>query len=77
MDIRKFVDTPMEVPNWSSHTQSEERIVKKVTEAADHVYSHERRDGYVRSHQVSAELMARNRSKQDLVNLVKFRRPGE
>ena len=54
-----------------------ERIVKKVTEAAAHVYSHERRDGYVRSHEVSAELMARNRSKQDLVNLVKFRRPGE
>ena len=76
-DIRKFVDIPMEVPNWSSHTQSVERIVKKVTEAAAHVYSHERRDGYVRSHEVSAELMARNRSKQDLVNLVKFRRPGE
>ena len=64
----------MEVPNWSSHTQSVERVVKKVTEAAAHVYTHERRDGYVRSHEVSAELMAKNRSKQDLVNLVKFRK---
>ena len=64
----------MEFSNWSSHTQSVERIVKKVTEAAAHVYTHERRNGYVRSQQVSAELMSRNRSKQDLVNLVKFRK---
>ena len=43
--LKKFVDTQMEVPEWPSHTQSVERCVKMVTEAAAHVYSHERREG--------------------------------
>ena len=47
-----------------------------VTEAAGHVYSHERREGYIRSQVVSRELMSRNKSKQDVAKLVKFRNPG-
>ena len=65
----------MEVPNWPSHTQSVERCIKMVTEAASHVYSHERREGYIRSKVVSRELMSMNKSKKDLANLVKFKRP--
>ena len=42
--------------------QSVERLVKKVTEAAAHVYTQERRDGYIRGQEASAELIARNRS---------------
>ena len=76
VEIKQFLDAPMQVPSWSSHTQSVERLVKKVTEAAAHVYTQERRDGYIRGQEASAELMARNRSKQDLVKLVKFRKPG-
>ena len=74
--LKKFVDTPMEVPEWPSHTQSVERCVKMVTEAAAHVYSHERREGYIRSQVVSRELMSKNTSKKDIVNLVKFRSAG-
>ena len=74
--IRKFVDTPMKVPAWSSHTQSVERCVKMVTEAAGHVFSHERREGYIRSQVVSRELMSKNNSKRDIINLVKFRSSG-
>ena len=65
----------MEVPNWPSHTQSVERCIKMVTEAAARVYSKERREGYIRSKVVSRELMSMNKSKKDLANLVKFKRP--
>ena len=72
-NIKEFVASPMKVPDWPSHTQSVERLVKRVTEASAHVYSHGRRDGYIRSQEASAELMSKNRSKQDMVSLVKFR----
>ena len=75
--IRRFVETPMEVPDWPSHTQSVERCVMIVTEAAGHVYSHERREGYIRSQAVSRELMSKNKSKKDIVKLVKFRSAGK
>ena len=68
--IKTFIEHPMDVPDWPSHTQSIERCVKMVTEAAGHVYSHERREGYIRSQVVSRELMSRNRSKQDVAKLV-------
>lgn len=72
-NIKEFVASSMKVPDWPSHTQSVERLVKRVTEASAHVYSHERRDGYIRSQEASAGLMSTNRSKQDIVSLVKFR----
>ena len=50
--------------------------MKKVTEAAGHVYSHARRDAYIRGQEASAELMSSNRSKQDMVAMAKFRKPG-
>ncbi|KAG7172168.1 hypothetical protein Hamer_G031223, partial [Homarus americanus] len=42
-ELRNLKETPMQVPKWPSHTQSVERCVKMVTEAAGYVYSHERR----------------------------------
>jgi hypothetical protein len=72
--VKQFVVKPMIVPDWPSHTQSVERLVKKVTEAAGHVYSHARRDAYIRGQEVSAELMSSNRSKQDMVGMVRFRK---
>ncbi|KAG7157999.1 hypothetical protein Hamer_G014878 [Homarus americanus] len=64
----------MEVPDWPSYAHSVERCVKLVTEAAAHVYSHEKRDGMVKSQLVSRLLVSRNRSKQDLASLTKFKR---
>ncbi|KAG7159040.1 hypothetical protein Hamer_G030663, partial [Homarus americanus] len=43
-ELRNLKETPMQVPKWLSHTQSVERCVKMVTEAAGHVYSHERQE---------------------------------
>ena len=74
--VKQFATQPMTVPDWPSHTQSVERLVKKVTEAAGHVYSHARRDAYIRGQEASAELMSSNRSKQDMVAMAKFRKAG-
>ena len=62
----------MIVEDWPSHTQSVERCIKMVTEASGHVYSQDRREGYIRSQILSRELMSRNRSKKDMHNLVNF-----
>ena len=76
MELQPLIASPIVVPAWPSHTQSVERLVKRVTEASAHVFSHERRDGFIRSQEASSELMPRNRSKQDLVNLAKYRNMG-
>ncbi|ESO05304.1 hypothetical protein HELRODRAFT_171671 [Helobdella robusta] len=64
--VKQFLHTPMIVPDWPSHIQSIERCVKIVTEASEHVYSQERRDGYIRSQIVSRQLMCRNANKKDM-----------
>jgi hypothetical protein len=69
-EIRKFVEEPMQVPKWPCHGQSIERCVKQVTEASGKVYSHEKREGFIRGQEASRRLMSRNESKQDLMNIV-------
>ena len=60
----------MQVPPWPCHTQSIERCVKQVTEAAGKVYTQEKREGYIRGQEASRRLMAKIESKQDLMKLV-------
>lgn len=72
-DLKRFEDTPMQVPNWPSHTQSVERCVKMVTEAAGHVYSHEKREGYIKAQLVSRQLLQRHNSKKDMKSLATFK----
>ena len=62
----------MEVPDWPCHGQSIERRVKQVTEAASKVFSHEKRDGYIRGQELSRRIMSQNQSKKDLINLTNF-----
>ncbi|KAG7162101.1 hypothetical protein Hamer_G010758, partial [Homarus americanus] len=63
-ELRNLKETPMQVPKWPSHTQSVERCVKMVTEAAGHVYSHERREGLPLTflRQVSLSLTSASKS---------------
>ena len=70
-----FVVSTMEVPgdDWPSHTQSVERCVKMVTEAASYVYSQERTEVYIMFQVISRELMSKNRSKMDISKLLKFK----
>ena len=72
-DLKSSKDTPMQVPKWPSHTQSVERCVKMVTEAAGHVYSHEKREGYIKAQLASRQLLERNNSKKDMKALAVFK----
>ena len=73
-EIKSFLDTPMVVPRWPCHTQCVERVVKMVTEASEKYYSHDMRDGGIRSKEASRRAMSKNESKQDLYDLIKFKR---
>lgn len=69
-EVKKLIDFPMEVPDWPCHTQSIERVVKMVTESSAKYFTHEKRDGGIRVQVFSRRLMAKNRTKQDLLNLI-------
>ena len=75
-ELREFCAAPMVVPVRSTHTQAVERVVKMVTNASKIVYGEDRREGFIKSQQLSKTLMSRNRSKQDIVKLTQFRLPG-
>ena len=73
-ELRKLIDSPMEVPKWPCHTQSVERVIKMVTEASAKYFSHEKRDGGIRGQEASRRMVSKNDSKQDLFDLVTFKR---
>ena len=62
----------MSVPNWPCQAQSIERQVKQVTDACDRVFSHEKRDGWIKNQEIFRQLISKNDSKQDLVKLFSF-----
>ena len=69
--VKEFINTPMKVPKWPSHTQSVKRCVKMTSESTCHVCGQIRRDTYIQGQLASRELMANNSSKKDLINLLK------
>ena len=66
-ELESCVDNPYQVPLFHIHTQSVERCVKLVTEAAAAVVGPERRDGYIRSKIVHRENMPSFKSKADIL----------
>ena len=56
-EIKGLIDKPYDAPKLSCHTQSTERCVKLVTEAAAAVCGHEARDGYIRAQLQHREAM--------------------
>ena len=68
-DIKKFKETPMQVPYFCLHTQGIERAVKETTHASESVYGFERRDGYIRGRIESRILMPVFNSKKSLINI--------
>ncbi|KAG7177256.1 hypothetical protein Hamer_G000528 [Homarus americanus] len=63
-DLRK---TPLKVGSFSVHTQSCERDVQGVSTASQAVYSHERRDGWMRARIDHREMLPVFSSKQDIL----------
>ena len=66
-ELREILDTPFKVPKFSLHTQSTERCVKMVTEAAASVFGQSRRDGFIRSRIHHREEMPEFRTKSQIL----------
>lgn len=60
---------PLELPPYSLHTQSCERAVKLVTEAAESVCGWARRDGFIRTQLRNREVMPTLKTKKDFVKV--------
>ena len=73
LELTNFNKVPMKVPDWPCHSQSVERTVKMVTKASSKYFSHEKRDGGIRTQEATRRLMSRNDSKQDLCKLTEFK----
>ena len=56
---------PLVLPAYSLHTQSCERAVKMVTDAAESVYGWSKRDDFVRTQMRNREIMPTLKSKKD------------
>jgi|SRR6218665_1710764 len=57
-EVKKFINEPMQVPQWLCHTQAKERCVKQVTEAAGKVCTLKTCE----DQEASRRLMSRNKS---------------
>ncbi|KAG0719337.1 hypothetical protein GWK47_050703 [Chionoecetes opilio] len=68
ISIQEILVKPYEVPEFSIHTQSTERVVKQVTEAAAAVVGQQARDGFIRARAHHRETMPCFRSKKDMMD---------
>ncbi|KAG0722390.1 hypothetical protein GWK47_006057 [Chionoecetes opilio] len=66
--IQEILVKPYEVPEFSIHTQSTERVVKQVAEAAAAVVGQQARDGFIRTRAHHRETMPCFRSKKDMMD---------
>ena len=72
-DLYKYIDRRMAIPDFPSHTQSVERVVKRVSEAGKHVTTEDKRDGLILAQMEACRLLPKMpESKQDLVKLVPY-----
>ena len=65
--LREIKQKPFSIPKYSVHTQSTERCVKQVTEAAAAVVGQEARDGFVRARLQSRKTMPVFHSKKHIL----------
>ncbi|KAG0709944.1 hypothetical protein GWK47_023799 [Chionoecetes opilio] len=66
--IQEIPVKPYEVPEFSIHTQSTERVVQQVTEAAAAVVGQQASDGFIRGRAHHWETMPCFRSKKDMMD---------
>ena len=67
-EIKSFLVTPFTPPAFSCHTQSTERVVKLVTEAAAAVCGQEARDGFIRARVQHREALPKFTTKKDILS---------
>ena len=72
-DLWSFLDKEMEFPaNFPNHTQSVERVIKRVTEAGQHVATEDRRYGVVLAQLEACRMLPVYETKKDLVKLTEY-----
>ena len=67
--MKDIADHQLKVDNYPIHTQSTERAVKLVTEAAGVVCGFERREGYILAGNESRKVVSSYDKKKNLMNL--------
>ena len=65
--LTSLIEMSLVVPLFNIHSQSTERAVKQVTEAASAVVGAEARDGYVRARAQHREILPVFRTKRDIL----------
>ena len=68
--LQELRDHPIELPQYSVHTQSCERAVKSVTEAAASVSGWEKRDGFVKAQVKHRTLQPILKSKKHFMDVL-------
>ena len=71
-ELESIKEKPLEIPSFSVHTQSVERVVQEVSKASSEVYGHTRRDGYVRARVDHREILPVFNSKKDIMKLIEY-----
>ena len=66
-EIEGLRSKPLEAPDFPIHSQSTERAVQLVSQAAQAVFGQERRDGFVKARIAHREAMPVFHSKKDIV----------
>ena len=69
-ELRKFLETPLCLPDWPCNGQGIERTVKKVSEASSKVAGFEKRDGWIRAGDNSRKRLPKMESKKDYKSLL-------
>ena len=70
-EIKELLETPFPAPYYPLHTQSTERVVQQVTQAAAAIVRFEARDGYLRAKQAHRKVLPMFTTKQDILSLFK------
>ena len=69
-ELKGFKRAPFQAPYYPNHTQSTERAIQQVTQAAASVCGHDKRDGYVRARIAHRETVPFFESKKDSLKLL-------
>ena len=68
-ELECLKEAPLELPRFSIHTQSCERTVKRVTEAACTVAGEDERDGFIRAKMNHQQKIKMKPKKRDFINI--------
>ena len=69
-EIKGIIEALLVVPNYPCHTQSVERAIWLITEAATSVIGHDARDRFIRQRMRSRKMIGRFDTKKNILNIL-------